>query len=42
VEGFGQPVQNETVEWSEYAELVDSAQQFQNTNDVVASISVAE
>lgn len=42
VEGFGQAAQNETVAWSDYAELVDSAQQLQATNDVVASISVAE
>jgi len=37
-----EPEQNETVEWSDYAEMVDSAQLRQSTSAVVASISVEE
>lgn len=37
-----EPEQKEAVEWSEYAEMVDSAQQRQSTSAVVASISVEE
>lgn len=37
-----EPEQNAAVEWSDYAEMMDSAQQRQSTSAVVASISVED
>src|SRR4029079_15815780 len=43
VEGLRvEPEQNETVEWSDYAEMVDSVQLRQSTSTVIASISVED